>query len=202
MIDTSQVIDSILPDLHAVTRADLVSWQGTDLIKWTDECVKRLGRLSPVFAIRYMGITSLGIPVYPLPPRHVATMHVSVGTGSLRLANMQELEGLDPSFRTTPGEPKRWYEDSLGMPYIALTPVPVAVELLPIVYASFPPEVDVNQANVMVPAPPPVKGYIANYILSEAFQQEGESEMPDVAQHCKGRLALYEQAFQQYFGTV
>lgn len=203
MIDTTDVINSILPDLHSDNMADLVFWDQDKLINWADECVKQLSRISKLFVLRDTGISvTAGTASYPLPVRHVATVHVSLGTASLRPANMAELEGLDPAFRTTPGTPARWYEDNLGMAPIALAPVPVASGTLPVVYASFPPQLDVGQVNTLVPAPPPLKGYIANYILAEAFQQEGESEMPDVAAHCKGRLQLYEQAFQQYFGHL
>jgi hypothetical protein len=203
MINTTAVINGILPDLHAASSADLVFWDPTDLIRWTDECVKQLGRLAPVFALRDTSLTTVpGTAAYDLPARHIATIHVSVGQTSLRPANVAELEGLDPAFRTTAGPPRRWYEDVLPVPSIALAPVPIAAATIPVVYASFPPEVDVNSVNTSVPAPPPVQGYIANYILAEAFQKEGESEMPDVAAHCRGRLALYEQAFQQYFGKL
>jgi hypothetical protein len=206
MVDTTAVIDGILPDLHAASRADLVFWDPTDLIRWCDECVKHLARLAPVFAIRDTSLaTAANTPTYALPPRHVATMHVSVGTSSLRPANANELEGLNPAFRTDQGPPARWYEDTLpgSGALVGLAPVPAAAgAAIPVVYASFPPEVDVAGSNTLVPAPPPVKGYMAMYILAEAYQIEGESEMPDVAAHAKGRLQLYEQAFAQYFGKL
>jgi hypothetical protein len=205
MINSTDVITSILPDLHAAAMADLVFWDQDKLINWADECIKQLGRLAPVFTIRDTSVNTSGsVPSYSLPPRHVATIHVSLGAVSLRPSNISELEALDPDFQSVLGAPERWYEDALdgSGALIGLAPIPTVAAPLPIVYASFPPQLDVGQVNTMVPAPPPVKGYMANYILAEALQQESEAEMPDVAAHCKGRLALYEQAFQQYFGKL
>ena len=202
MIDTSAIIQSILPDLHADTVADLTFWTEADLIRWEDEAVKRLARVAAVFVLRDASlITVAGQAGYNLPPRHVATLHVSLGNQPLRPANMEELEGLDSAFRITPGAPERWYEDKLAAPKVALAPVPdVAFTPLPMVYNSWPPELDVNKVNTTLAAPAPVKGYIAMAVLGAAYQIEGESEMPDVAAHCRGRLDLYEQTFRGYYG--
>jgi len=202
MIDTSAVIQSILPDLHADTVAGLTFWTEADLIRWEDESVKRLSRVAAVFVLRDTSVATVGGQAsYSLPPRHATTLHVSLGTTPLRPANMEELEGLDPAFRTTPGTPERWYEDKLAAPQVALAPVPAAAGVtLPVVYNSWPPELDVNKVNTALAAPAPLKGYLAMAVLGAAYQIEGESEMPDVAAHCRGRLALYEQLFQGYYG--
>lgn len=202
MIDTQQVINSILPDLHAEAAADLTFWTEADLIRWQDESVKRLARVAAVFVLRSTAlVTAAGQAGYSLPPRHVATLHVSLGSSPLRPANMEELEGLDPAFRATTGTPERWYEDKLTTPEVAFAPVPdTAGGALPMVYNSWPPELDAAKLNTTLAAPAPVKGYIAMAVLAAAYQAEGESEMPDVAAHCKGRLGLYEQMFQGYFG--
>lgn len=202
MIDTTAVIQSILPDLHADNLADLYFWTEGELIRWEDECVKRLARVAAVFVRRDASlVTVAGQASYSLPPRHVTSLHVSLGTVPLRPANMEELEGLDTDFRTTPGTPERWYEDKLAAPEVAFAPVPDAAGVpLPIVYNSWPPELDASKVNTSLPAPAPVKGYIAMAVLGAAYQIEGESEMPDVASHCRGRLELYERTFQAYFG--
>ena len=204
MIDTTAIIQSILPDLHADTVADLYFWTEGDLIRWEDECVKRLARVAAVFVLRDDSrVARAGQPEYALPPRHVTTLHVSLGTVPLRPANMEELEGLDPAFQTTPGTPKHWYEDKLAAPELWLSPVPVAAVAgtpVPMVFNSWPPELDAGKVNTTLAAPPPVKGYIAMAVLGAAYQIEGESEMPDVAAHCRGRLELYERTFQAYFG--
>lgn len=202
MIDTAAVINSILPDLHAEVLTELTFWTESDLIRWQDECVKHLSHLALMFVVRDTTIvTAAAGPRYNLPPRHVTTLHVSLGATPLRPANVEELEGLDPAFQSSQGTPERWYEDKIGTPELALAPVPdtggVAV---PVVYSSWPPEIDVNKVNTTLAAPAPLKGYMAMAILSEAYGSEGEAEMPDVAAHCRGRLALYEQLFQGYYG--
>lgn len=212
MIDTSLVIDGVLPDLHADSRPNLTFWTPAELIRFADEALKRLARVCGIFVVRD---TSTGIVVgeanYPLPPRHVATLHVSCGGVTLRPGNQAELEARDEYFQTTPGTPDHWYEDLTGNPEIALTPVPAtglrrrsvrprAGNALTIVYNSWPPELDAAEANHTVQAPAPLKSYLAMAVVAAAYAEESESEMPDIAAHCKGRMEMIEQALAGYYG--
>ncbi len=124
-IDTTQVIDELLPSLHATSRANLYPWSEADLIQWMDEALKRLARLVCVFVGRQAdSLTVPGTASYALPTQHIATLHVSYGTTPLAPANMLELEARDPAFLTTPGTPDHWYEDLIGLATVALSPVP------------------------------------------------------------------------------
>lgn len=207
MIDTAAVIDGVLADLHADTRANLGFWTGVELIRSLDEALKRLSRLAAIFVLRDAStITEGGTAAYALPARHVATLHVSWGRVPLRPANMLELEGRDPAFESTPGQPTHWYEDLLAASKIALAAVPptglggYGARELAMIYNSWPPEQDTAELNTQVLGPLPLKGYLAMAVLAAAYGAEGESEMPDVAEHCRGRMFLYEATFAQYYG--
>jgi hypothetical protein len=199
-IDVEQVIDDLLPTLHAATRADLGYWTVGDLMEWLDEALKRLAVLAGVFATRAAILTVPGQAAYSSPPQHISTLHVSLGSTPLRPAGTIELEGRDPAYLTTQGTPDHWYQDLLGLDNIGLCPVPTGEDALAEIYEAWPPTVDAGQQSTIVPAPAPVKGYLAMAVLAEAYGREGEMEMPDVASHCKGRLDLYHQIFQTYYG--
>lgn len=201
-IDTTQVIDDLLPTLHTADRAGLTFWTEGDLIQWLDEALKRLSRVAGVFVGRWTNVlTVAGQLIYSLPPRHVCTLHVSYQATPLRPAASLELEAKDPSYQTTQGTPDHWYQDLQGGLVFGVVPVPnTSDQPLPIIYNGFPETLDAAKQNTLVAAPPPLKGYLAMCVLAEALGREGESEMPDVAKHCAGRISMYEQIFAAYYG--
>lgn len=200
-IDTTAVIDGMLPTLHADSRADLTFWSEADLINWMDEGLKRLARVAGVFVERDTSIsTANGTTDYALPERHDTTLYVSIGAAPLRPASMLELEMRDAGFLTTTGTPDHWYEDGQGW-NVGLCPVPISVANVGLVMLCWPPTLDVSKTNTLVQAPAPIAGYLAMYTFAKAYGREGESEMPDVAQHCEARCAMYEQIFAKYYGA-
>ena len=200
-IDTQAVISDLLPSLHSDSRAHLNFWTESDLIRWIDETVKRLARKAMIFVERDTSTTTAaGTATYPLPTRHLATLHASYGTTPLRPAAMVELEARDDAFQTTTRTPDHWYEDKLGPGTIGLAPVPPDIVNLPIVMSCVPPDVDVAKSNTLLQAPAPLKGYLAFSVLAAAYGEEGESEQPDLAQHCRARIQMYDQILQQYYG--
>jgi hypothetical protein len=203
-IDTTQVIDEILPSLHASTRGDLApEWSEGDLIEWMDEAVQRLAAIACVFVGRSTALlTAPATATYPLPSDHLSTLHVTYKTTSLRGASHLQLEGRDANYRTAEGTPLNWYEDLLGLATIALAPVPNDAQALPLVYQGLPPTLDAGKQNTLLAAPSPIKGYLAMAILAGAYGREGELEMPDIADHCRGRLKLYEQSLTSYYGKA
>lgn len=201
-LDTTTVIDGILPTLHADSRADLVYWTEGDLITWMDEGLKRLARTCGVFIERDTSITtSNGTALYPLPERQDATLHVSFGTAGLKPASMLELEMRSASFQTDAGTPDHWYEDGQGW-NVGVSPVPTIATQLPLIMTCWPPELDAAKRNTFVQGPAPLAGYLAMYAIGKALGEEGEAEMPDVAQHCMARCEMYEQIFQRYYGNA
>lgn len=202
-IDSTQVIDELLPSLHAGSRADLTFWSESDLIQWMDEALKRLARVACVFVGRSAATLSIaGQATYALPVRHISTLHVSYLVTPLRPAGTMELEALDTTYQTTQDTPERWYQDQLGDGTIGLAPVPdTSDEAIPIIYEGWPAELDGAGQNTLVSAPGPVKGYLAFAVLAQAYGREGECETPDIAAHCRGRIAMYDAIFTSYYGS-
>lgn len=201
-IDTQAVITSLLPALHSDTRAHLNFWSEADLIQWIDEGLKKLARTAGIFAERDVSTTTAaGTATYPLPSRHLSTLHISYGSTSLRPAAMVELEARDEGFQSTPGQPTHWYEDKLGLGTVGLSPVPSDAGItVPVVMNCAPLDIDAAKMNTLVQAPAPLKGYLSFAVLAEAYGREGESEQPDLAAHCRSRVQLYDQLLQHYYG--
>jgi hypothetical protein len=200
-IDTSVVITNLLPDLHSDSLANLNFWTEANLIQWVDEAAKQLSRAVMMFVERDTSNTTAGgTATYPLPSRHNATIHVSFGTSPLRPATVIELEARDPAFQTTPGPPDHWYEDTIGMTTVGVAPVPTTAVSLPLICSVHPADIDVAKVNHLLQAPAPVAGYLGMFVLAKAYGREGESEQPDLAQHCAARVKMYEQIFERYYG--
>jgi len=198
-IDTTQVIAQLLPALHADSVADLTFWSQADLVNWMDEACKSLAHRTTMLVERDTSTsTAAGTATYALPARNVTTLHVSLGTASLRPASQLELEARDSSYQSTAGTPDHWYEDRIGAETIGLCPVPTGEAPLAIVGSEYPPDLE---QNTLVQAPAAVAGYLSFSVLARAYGREGESEMPDVAQHCAARAEFYTQIFQSYFGA-
>lgn len=202
-IDTTQVIDEALWSLHAASRADLTYWTEGDLIRYLDESLKRLARKACVFVGRSTAIsTAAGTATYAHPDRHLVTLHVSYDGGAIAPGNVAELEARDEDFRTTGGAPTAWYEDLLAGDVVGLAPVPTAAATLAQVYAGYPATLDAGRQQTLVGAPAPVRGYLGMCLLAEAYSRAGDSEMPDVAKHCRARMDLFEQLFTTYYGSI
>jgi hypothetical protein len=200
-LDTMQVIDELLWSLHAGSRDDLVFWTETDLIQWIDSSLKRLARKACVFVGRSAEtVTVASQAEYDLPDRHISTLHVSHDTTPMRPAATIELEARDSAYLTTEGEPAYWYQDLLGNVTFGVAPVPAASDdLLAVIYEGYPETV--TAGNTLVAAPAPLKGYLAMCVLAEAYGRESEIETPELAQHCRGRMELYESLFRAYYGS-
>jgi hypothetical protein len=130
---------------------------------------------------------------------------VSVDGFPLRPANTLEMEARDDGFRTTPcispNPPTDWYEDMVGVDAIAFAPVPADELPLARIYEGWPPTLDAGGQQTLVAAPGPLKGYLTFAVLGEAYGKEGMAEAPEIAAHCKGRAAMYEALFTQYYGA-
>jgi hypothetical protein len=199
-INTVNVIAQLLPMLHSDSVADLVFWSQSDLIDWMDEGLKRLARVAGWNVERDASITTAnGTAAYALPARQEATLYVSLGNTPLRPASMIELEARNSAFQSTPGTPDHWYEDGQGA-NVAVSPVPTTAVALPLIISAWPVALDAAQVNTLVQAPAAFAGYLTFYTLQQAYAREGESEMPDVAEHCASRCQMYESLFSHYFG--
>jgi hypothetical protein len=203
-IDTTQVIDDLLPSLHSDSRANLTFWSAADLVEWMDEALKRLSKIACVFVGRSVSIlTVAGQATYTLPDRHIATLHLSHVVNPLKPASTLELEMKDSAYATrASATPSHWYPDLLNGASFGIAGVPaVSDQVLPIIYEGWPPALDGGGLQTLVSAPAPLKGYLAMCVLAKAYGREGESEMPDVAHHCAARVSMYEEVFTRYYGA-
>jgi len=197
-INTSTVLDNLLPDLHSDSYANLTFWTQAQLIDFEDQGAKQLSRAAMLFVERDTSKTTIiGGRTYSLPARHNATVHVSYGSTPLRPATTIEMEARDPAFETTAGDPDHWYEDNLDATIIGLAPVPNAAGSLPMICSVYPPDL---ATTPLLQAPAPVAIYLTYYVLAKAYGKESETEEPDLAQHCAAKAALMEQLFLHYYG--
>jgi hypothetical protein len=200
-IQTSNILQNLLPDLHSDSIANLTFWTQSQLINFLDESAKQLSRNTMLFVERDTSKTTAnGTGTYSLPLRHNDTIHVSYGATPLRPSTTIELEARDQGYRTTPGTPDHWYEDDMDVTAIALAPVPTAAVSLPMICSMYPPDLDTGQVNTLLQAPAPVSIYLSFYVLAKAYGKESETEEADLSQHAAAKVALLEQVFAHLWG--
>jgi hypothetical protein len=200
-IQTTAVLDQLLPDLHSDSYANLTFWTQAQLINFMDEAAKQLSRNTMLFVERDTSKTTANATgTYALPSRHNATLHVSYGSTPLRPGTTIEMEARDPAWQTTPGTPDHWYEDDMNVTSIALAPVPTSASPLPMICSMYPPDLDTGQVNTLLQAPAPVAIYLSYYVLARCYGKESESEESDVSQHAAAKVALLEQVFAHLWG--
>jgi hypothetical protein len=200
-INTTSVLDQLLPDLHSDSYGNLTFWTQAQLINFLDEGAKKLSRATMLFVERDTSKTTAnGTGTYSLPLRHNDTIHVSYGATPLRPATTIELEARDQGYRTTPGNPDHWYEDDMDVTAIALAPVPTAAVSLPMICSMYPPDLDTGQLNTLLQAPAPVGIYLSYFVLARCYGKESESEIQDLSQHAEAKVALLEQVFAHLWG--
>ena len=200
-IDTSQVLDNLLPDLHADSYANLTYWTESELYRFLDQGAKQLANAAMMFVERDASqSTQPGVSGYPLPARYVATVHVSYGDRPLRPATIIEMEARDPAFLSTEGAPDHWFQDDLALGIIGLAPVPDQAAALPMLSSVTPPDLDLG--STLLQAPAPVAIYLGYFVLAKCYGLEGESEQSDLAQHCAAKVQLLEQVFAKYYGEA
>jgi hypothetical protein len=202
-IQTTAVLDQLLPDLHSDSYANLTFWTQAQLINFMDEAAKQLSRNTMLFVERDTSKTTANATgTYALPSRHNTTLHVSYGATPLRPSTTIEMESRDQGYTTTPGTPDHWYEDDMNVASIALAPVPTSASPLPMICSMYPPDLDTGQVNTLLQAPAPVAIHLAFYVLARAYGKESESEESDVSQHAAAKVALLEQVFAHLWGEA
>lgn len=201
-VDITQVLIEAYWTLHANSAADLTWWTEAELIEYLDDAVRRLSALACVFVGRVATTVTVASQAgYALPARHISTLHVSLATTPLRPANAADLDARNENYLTEVGTPDHWFENLVGMATVGLTPVPDTSDVpIPIIYNGYPDILDAGKQNTNVPAPPPLKGYLAMYLLAEAYGKEGEAEATDIAAHCRGRMGMYREMMITYYG--
>ncbi len=195
------LLNALYPLLNAESAADLAYWSTDELIDWINEGLKRLARRAAVFIDRDVSVTlSVGTSDYALPARHLSTLHASVDGGSLRPANVREIEARSASWLADIGAATHYLHDfGAGLDTVRLYPTPTSGVTLGLIEHEY--AADLSAAST-IPLPAPVSDYLLFCALAEARRRESDGAMPEVADVCDGLLGLYEQLCESYWGST
>lgn len=203
-ISWADLLDCLYPRLHAASAADLVWWTEADLRGWANEALQLLSREALLFVRRDTGtLTVASQRAYPLPRRHIATMHVAYDDKPLNPTDRVLLDALnyaaDAAVCASEVSPTRWYEDTLGVhSSIGIYPSPSAAVTLAIIF--------VQQAELLIsttstmPIPACMASFIEDYVLGEAWNHDSDFSMPELAEHFQSKRDLYLGLYRQYWG--
>jgi hypothetical protein len=199
-VSADAVIADILAALGASSLQDLDWASNTELYQWADEAVKRLSHRCGVFVERdTSNVTIDGTSQYPVPAGHIDTIHVSLGTLSLRATTVAELEALDGAWAVTQGTVNRFSMDADGIDYVTLYQIPtVNGQTVAFIFHQFPPA-EITTGTI-VDVPSPMGDYLAFAMVGEARRKESDRAMPEVAEHCDQMMALMEEVACAYWG--
>lgn len=206
----TQMINNLLPLLHAPALNQLIWWTDAELTRWVADALKRHAMTDGTFVLRHTQSLFAGQADYAAPPRHLDTIHVAVNGQPLVASSTTELEALDDAFRTTLETTgrltSRWYADRIGANRIGVYPVP-AVGLsdggdLEIIYHGFPCNLDEAHTDTRIEIPDGVGEMIELAVLGEAYACESDAEMPEVAQSARSVAGLIEQVVHTYWGRA
>ena len=175
-----------------------------ELYQFADDAAKFLSRASAAF-LTYdssIGVTA-GEPEYALPAGWVWTegawlLYAGLPLQQLRLSSVGQLFALDANWNTTTGNPLRLSLDAGPVGWCVLYPSPVAGAVLAEVLQVFPATVAAGASALPLSAV--LQDYFTDAALAGARAKESDSAMPDVAAHCRERMALYEAVIGHLWG--
>lgn len=197
-VSADQVIADILPALGATSLQDLDWASSTELYQWADEAVKRLSHRCGVFVERDTSTSVVeSTSQYPVPAGHIDTIHVTLGTLSLRASTVAELEALDGTWAVTQGPVSRFSMEADGTDFITLYQVPTSTGTLAWIFHQFPEEIT---SGSLVDVPSPMADYLAYAMVGEARRKESDRAMAEVSDHCDQMMALMEEVACAYWG--
>ncbi len=198
-VSADQVVADILPALGASSLADLDWASSTELYQWADEAIKRLSHRCGVFVERDTSNTTVsGTSQYPVPDGHIDTIHVTLGTLSLRATTVAELEALDGAWAVTQGTVTRFSMEADGTDFITLYQVPTTNgTTLAWIFHQFPEQI---ASGSTIDVPSPIADYLAYGMIGEARRKESDRAMPEVSDHCDQMMALMEELATAYWG--
>lgn len=202
-VDTEAAVANILPSLGVYQAANLVHWTETELYEWADEAAKRFATRVGSFVVRDTSHTVADdTPQYALPTRHVATLHVSLGSASLAVTNREELEALDYDWPQTEASdnPEKWFvEDETNL---RVYPEPTALSAGTLALITYQYPAEITSASATITAPKPLEDYLGWAMLAEARKKESDAAMPEVAAVFDQLTKLFENTAQTYWGVA
>ena len=198
-LDTATVITEALPALNAASTSDLYFWTTDELYQWMDDAVKHLAHTAQVFV--YTPSTFGASPTIALQAGYVAAIRVYWNGAPLRESTVTELEALDDNWTATAGTPARWTQ-GIGLGSIRLYPAPTVAGTCLLILQSAPSDLSAGASTVATEVPAPFAGFLLQALIGKAREKVSDAQMPEIAAHCRERVALYEQVFANYWGAT
>ncbi len=203
MIDAAQIILNLVPALGFQSLADLEAsdWlQDVELYQWADEASQRLAHQAGVFAEWDNSATAVSLTsVYPAPVNFVNLVALYYAGAKLRETNVAELAALDANWPATGGTPIRASIDAGNLGTFTLYPMPTSSgAVILALFDKYLPTI--SAAASALPISSPAQDYFAYHMLAEARGKESEASMPDMAQHFRKRVQMFEEIFAKYYG--
>jgi hypothetical protein len=175
-----------------------------ELYQYIDDRVRVLARISSVFLTYDSSIeVASGTATYALPAGHVFTegawLLYSGSLQLLRLSTVGQLFALDAAWSAAaPGPPRRLSLDAAGANNCVLYPNPSADAVLAQVLQAAPPTVAAGAS--VLPLSPVLQDYFSDAAIAGARSMESDSAMPEIGEHLRARMALYEAVIEHLFG--
>jgi hypothetical protein len=168
-----------------------------ELNRFADDAVKHLSRMTALFLTYDNSITIVGLTAaYALPAPHVYTESAWIdGAQQLRITGVATLFALDQAYGLTLGPPKRVSFDAAGAGFAVLYPVPTGGGTLAQIMLALP----ADSASTL-PVPLVLQDYFSDAMIAGGRSKESDNAMPEVSEHLKERLKMYETVFRQYWG--
>ena len=170
-----------------------------ELFAFADEAAKRLAYQCGLFLTYDTSITvTPGTAVWALPATHVFTLAAWLGAQALRLTTVRELAALDGNWPTTTGATNRASLDAGSVGTITLYPIPGSGGTLAQVCQEYPAQIVAGASVILLPTV--LQDYFSYAMLAGARGKESDMWMPEMAEHYKQRLALYDQVIEHLWG--
>lgn len=168
-----------------------------ELQHWSDEAVSHLAAVAGVFLTYDQSVqVAAGTAQYSLPTGHVYTVLAAFNNGILWITPVAELWALDADWQATAGnpDPKRCSLDAGGLGTATLYPLPTEPGTLSQVLQQVP------ASTGVLPLPSVLQDYFTYSMLAGARGKESEHAQPEMAQHYRERLKLYDQVCEHLWG--
>jgi hypothetical protein len=175
------------------------------LYQYIDDRVKLLARTCSIFLTYDASIAvTPGTAVYALPAGHIFTegawlLYAGAPLQLLRLSTVGQLFALDAAWAAAAsGPPRRLSLDAAGANNCVVYPSPSTAATLAQVLQQLPATVAAGAS--VLPLSPVLQDYFTDAAIAGARSAESDSAMPEIGDHLRERMALYEAVIEHLLG--
>lgn len=207
-LDVQLALNDVIYRLGFASATELNSSEsyvtGVELFQFADDEAKRLAARCGIFVTFDTSITvNAGTPQYSLPGNHVFTIAAwlieATSLQILRPTGVGELFALDGNWSNTSGDARRMSFDAGPIGTITLYPNPVNGGTLEQICQEYP-SGTLGPSSSTLLLPPILRDLFSYAMLTGARGKESDAAMPEMVDHFKQRLALYEQVCEHLWG--